>query len=128
MSFCGINSALLRSRRGSLSVLAAALAFVNPVTCSSERLDQKAKECCASRRCHTMPSGKKPDCCKIRLLSGGQRFLNVAKATPVLPTLSFSPQPVFSAVRAAQSSPVPLLSPRDHSPPELYTLFCSLLI
>lgn len=47
MSLRGVNLASLRSRRGYLSVLAAALVFLNPVTCSSERLDQKAKQCCA---------------------------------------------------------------------------------
>ena len=128
MSLRGINWTSLRSSRGCLSVLAATLVFLNPVTCFSERLDQKVKECCASRRCHTIPSGKRPDCCKMRLLSGGQHFLNVAKTTPPSPTVSPSSQLVFYAVTVAHCDPAPVLSPREHSPPELYTLFCSLLI
>ena len=128
MSFPRVNWASLRSRRGCLSVLAAALAFLNPVTCSSERLDQKAKECCTSRRCHTVPSGKKPDCCKISFLNGGQRFLNVAKTTPPSPTVSPASQIVFCVATVAHADPAFVVSPREHSPPELYTLFCSLLI
>lgn len=130
MSLRGVIWVSLRSRRGCLSVLAAALVFLNPVTCFSERLDQKAKACCASRRCHTTPSRNRPDCCKIRLLSGGQSFLTVGKTTPQRPTVCLPSQcsVVFAAVRVADSSPVPILSPRDHSPPGLYTLFCSFLI
>ncbi len=130
MSFRGFNWTLPCSPRGCLSVVAAALVFLNPITCFTERLDEKAQQCCASRRCHTTPSRNKPDCCKIRLLSGGQPFLSVGKTVPQAPTLfpqsisetEFSPTPVLPAV------PVAISRPREHSPPDLYTIFCSFLI
>lgn len=130
MSFRGFNWTSLCSSRAPLSMLAAALVFLNPVTCLTERFDQTAQQCCASRRCHTSPSRNKPDCCKIRLLASGQAFLTVSKTIPRGPALSIHSItiPVFSAAPVLRTIPIPVPSPSEHSPPELFTLFCSFLI
>ena len=128
MSLRGLKH--LHTRRGYLSVLATALIFLNPVMCSNGRLDQQTKQCCASRHCPIGHSPKTPDCCKFRLFAGAQYILTAAKVTSPQRTVPLLAQSslVFSAGAVAHAIRVPAPARRDHSPPELYTLFCSYLI
>ncbi len=88
--------------------------------------DAQAMECCATMPC--TPANHSHDCCKI---------MASALTLSVLPTsrVSLSPpllgviehQPALEIARFVPVTPQPAEA-QQHSPPELYTLYVSLLI
>jgi hypothetical protein len=128
MSFRQFKGISLYRSRAYITVLGAVLIFLNPMTCFSHGVETP-EQCCASKRCHRNSSTNQPDCCKVRLLANGQAFLTVAKIAPHAPVFSHAAREgIFVPARVLPGLPVAALSPREHSPPGLYTFFCSLLI
>src|SRR5258707_4482013 len=88
--------------------------------------DQQSMKCCGSMPCD--PSNQSHDCCKGMVSSQSPNVLPVAHVTLyalvlVVTDILASPQamPYPEASRLAFEAP-------QHSPPELYTLYASLLI
>ncbi len=88
--------------------------------------DQQTMQCCGSMPC--TPANKSHDCCKT-MVSGQTPSIvataRVSMSAPLLVVIEFQP-----AFQIARFVPV-ILQPAEaqqHSPPELYTLYVSLLI
>jgi len=88
--------------------------------------DQQTMECCRSMPC--TPANKTHDCCKTMVSGRTPGVLPTARASlPAPPVAVIGRAPMLEI---ASFIPVltPLVEPQQHSPPELYTLYLSLLI
>ena len=88
--------------------------------------DQQSMKCCGSMPCD--PSNQSHDCCKGMVSSQSPSVLPVANVTfhaPVIVAVDFLPSP--QATQQMEASRLEFEAPR-HSPPELCTLYASLLI
>ena len=88
--------------------------------------DQQSMKCCGSMPCD--PSNQSHDCCKGMVSSQSPSVLPVAKVTfhaPLIVAVDSLASPL--ATQQIEASPLEFLAPQ-HSPPELYTLYASLLI
>ncbi len=88
--------------------------------------DQQSMKCCGSVPCD--PSNQSRDCCKGMVSSQSPGVLPIANVTfhaPLIVSVDFLPSP--RATQQIEASPLEFLAPQ-HSPPELYTLYASLLI
>jgi hypothetical protein len=88
--------------------------------------DQQSMKCCASMPCD--PSNQSHDCCKGMVSAQSPNVLPVAHVTLHTPVMV-----VTDILASPQATPYPDVSRLDdkatqHSPPELYTLYSSLLI
>jgi len=96
-------------------------------TCMSAMTqDQQSMKCCGSMPCD--PSNQSHDCCKGMVSSQSPSVLPVAHVTLHAPVIV-----VTDILASPQAMPYPEASRLDfeapqHSPPELYTLYGSLLI
>src|SRR5258708_39676789 len=113
-------------RRNLLIFLAAvALLGLQFADCmSTATQDQQSMQCCGSMLCD--PSNQRHDCCKGMVSSQPPSVLPVASVTfhaPLIVSVGFLPSP--RATQQIEASPLEFLA-RQHSPPELYTLYASL--
>jgi hypothetical protein len=88
--------------------------------------DQQSMQCCGSMPCD--PSNQSHDCCKSMVSSQSPSVLPVAHLTLHAPVMV-----VTDILVSPQAVPYPEVSRLDfealqHSPPELYALYSSLLI
>ena len=88
--------------------------------------DQQSMKCCGSMPCD--PSNQSHDCCKGMVSSQSPSVLPGAQITLHAPIMV-----VTDILGSPQATPYPEVFPLDfeasqHSPPELYTLYSSLLI
>lgn len=88
--------------------------------------DQQSMQCCGSMPCD--PSNQTHDCCKGMVSAQSPNVLPVAHVTLHAPVMV-----VIGILASVQVSSYPALPRLDfeapqHSPPELYTLYASLLI
>jgi hypothetical protein len=88
--------------------------------------DQQSMKCCGSMPCD--PSNQSHDCCKGMVSSQSPSVLPVAHVTLHAPAMV-----VTDILTSPQAMPYPEASRLNfeapqHSPPELYTLYASLLI
>jgi len=88
--------------------------------------DQQSMKCCGSMPCD--PSNQSHDCCKGMVSAQSPNVLPVAHVTLPAPAMV-----VTDILASPQLSSYPAVSRLDfeapqHSPPELYTLYASLLI
>ena len=93
---------------------------------SALTMDQQSMQCCGSMPCD--PSNQSHDCCKTMVSSESPSVLPVAHATLHAPVMV-----VTDVLASSQATPYAEVSRLDfeapqHSPPELYTLYSSLLI
>jgi len=88
--------------------------------------DPRSMQCCGSMPCD--PSNQTHDCCKGMVSAQSPNVLPVAHVTlhvPLMVVADILPSP--QVTRRTQISRFEFASPQ-HSPPELYTLYASLLI
>jgi len=88
--------------------------------------DQQSMKCCGSMPCD--PSNQSHDCCKGMVSSQSPSVLPVANVTfhaPVIVAVDFLASP--QTMQKMEASRLEFEAPQ-HSPPELYTLYASLLI
>ncbi len=88
--------------------------------------DQQTMECCGSMPCN--PTNQSHDCCKTMVSSQSPSVLPAEHSVLNVPVAAVVDH--FSAsevVAFADASPARFEAPQ-HSPPELYTLYSSLLI
>jgi hypothetical protein len=88
--------------------------------------DQQSMKCCGSMPCH--PANQSHDCCKGMVSSQSPNVLPVAHVTLHAPVVVVSD--VLASPKATshtEASRLDFEAPQ-HSPPELYTLYASLLI
>jgi len=88
--------------------------------------DQQSMQCCGSMPCD--PTNQSHDCCKGMVSSQSPSVLPVAHVTLHAPVMV-----VTDVLASPQATPYPEVSRLDfeapqHAPPELYTLYSSLLI
>ena len=118
---------MIRAGKLVFTVAAAAILLAYSADCFAPgRMDAEAMECCASMPC--TPANQNHDCCKT--MASGQTpsallTARVSLSAPLLAVIEHQPTlEVFSFVPA-------ILQPakaQQHPPPELYTLYGSLLI
>ena len=115
------------SKKLLILVAIVALLGVQPADClSSMTQDQESMQCCGSMPCD--PSNQSHDCCKRMVSAQSPSVLPVAHVTlhaPVMVLTDVLPSPQATPYREA--SRLDFEAPQ-HSPPELYTLYSSLLI
>jgi len=88
--------------------------------------DPQSMQCCGSMPCD--PSNQTHDCCKGMVSAQSPNVLPVAHVTlhvPLMVVADILPSP--QVTRRTQISRFEFAAPQ-HSPPELYTLYASLLI
>jgi hypothetical protein len=100
------------------------LQFVDCMSAMTQ--DQESMQCCGSMPCD--PSNQSHDCCKGMVSSQSPSVLPVAHVTLYAPVMV-----VTDILVSPQVAPYPAVSRLDfeapqHSPPELYALYSSLLI
>jgi hypothetical protein len=93
---------------------------------SAMAVDQHSMQCCGSMPCD--PSNQSHDCCKSMVSSQSPSVLPVAHVMLHAPVMI-----VTDILVSPQAAPYPEVSRLDfeapqHSPPELYALYSSLLI
>src|SRR6267378_2167706 len=88
--------------------------------------DQQSMQCCGSMPCD--PSNQSHDCCKTMVSSQSSSALPAAQVTlhaPVMIATDILPSPQIMPI--SEGSLADLAAPQ-HSPPDLYALYSSLLI
>jgi len=88
--------------------------------------DLQSMKCCGSMPCD--PSNQSHDCCKGMVSSQSPSVLPAANVTfhaPLIVSVDYLPSP--QATRQLEASRFEFEAPQ-HSPPELYALYASLLI
>jgi len=89
-------------------------------------MDAEAIECCASMPC--TPANQSHDCCKTMASALTSSVLPTARVSLTIPLLAvIERQPALEIARSVPLIPQPAEA-QQHSPPELYTLYVSLLI
>lgn len=88
--------------------------------------DPQSMQCCGSMPCD--PSNQTHDCCKGMVSAQSPKLLPVTQATPHAPLMVVATAVASPPITPyAQISRLEFAAP-EHSPPELYTLYASLLI
>ena len=88
--------------------------------------DQQSMQCCGSMPCD--PSNQTHDCCKGMVSAQSPNVLPVTQATHHAPLMVVAIAVTSPPITPyAQISRLEFAAP-EHSPPELYTLYASLLI
>jgi hypothetical protein len=115
--------------RNRLFIVAALVAFLGLqfADCASAMTqDQQSMQCCGSMPCD--PSNQTHDCCKSMASSQSPSVLPAAQVAlhpPVMDVADILPTP---QVLELSEPPRAEFAAPEHSPPELYTLYSSLLI
>lgn len=123
----GMIQIKMRKAKTILLLAVAAVLLLYSLDCFSPgSADAQAMECCATMPC--TPANHSHDCCK-NMASGPTRgVLPTARVSLVPPLLAvIGCQPALEIARFAPVIPQ-LAEAQQHSPPELYTLYVSLLI
>ena len=88
--------------------------------------DAQAMECCATMPC--IPANHSHDCCKTMASAPTTSVLPTTRVSLTIPLLAvIEHQPALEIARSVPVIPQPAEA-QQHSPPELYTLYVSLLI
>ncbi len=89
-------------------------------------VDAQAMECCATMPCTA--ANQSHDCCKTMASAPTPSVLPTARVSLTIPLLAvIEQQPALEIARSVPVIPRPAEA-QQHSPPELYTLYVSLLI
>jgi hypothetical protein len=88
--------------------------------------DQRAKQCCGTSTC--APANQSHGCCKTMTSTEMPRVLVKARVSLDVPSVAVGEHTLM--LETAMLTPLlsPSLEPQRYSPPELYTLYGSLLI
>jgi hypothetical protein len=117
----------MTGKRLSLILAAAALLLLQFADCMSAMTpDQQSMQCCTSMRC--TPANHSHGCCKTMTAPQTPSMVAAARVSlrpPILVIVGYT-----QTLEIARSAPVPVetVETRQESPPELYTLYASLLI
>src|SRR2546430_2276243 len=112
-----------------LLVLLAALALLDLqfADCLSAMThDQQSMQCCGSMPCD--PSNQKHDCCKTMVSSQSSSVLPAAQVTLHAPVMIATDTLLSPEITRISDGSLTDLAAPQHSPPELYALYSSLLI
>ncbi len=110
----------------SFIVALSALLLMQFADCYAMSLDQESMQCCHHMPCN--PANKAHDCCKHMVTAQAPTALPVVHAPFVAPVaIAVGPVPLAEVERTAQVAS-PGTDPPQHSPPDLYIVYASLLI
>jgi hypothetical protein len=114
-------------KRSFLALAAVAVLLLQFADCMSALTpDQQTMQCCGSMPC--TPANKSHDCCKTAISGLTPSVLPTARVSLSAPLLAvIEPQLGLEIARFVPVIPQPAEA-QQHSPPELYTLYVSLLI
>jgi|SRR5579862_5053750 len=117
----------MRPRKLFVVVAACALLLLQFGDCmSAMALDQQSMQCCRSMPC--TPANHSHGCCKDMVSVQTPNMLPAAPVSLHGPTVAVLHYPrMLEIVRLILAPPV-VVEAQEHSPPELYTLYASLLI
>jgi hypothetical protein len=110
-----------------ITVVAAAsfLLLAQFADCMAMSADQQTMKCCHTMPCS--PANHKHDCCK-KMVSAQPSVLPIAHVPLSAPlVIAVEPLPIAEIARLTEIF-WPGIDPPQHSPPDLYTLYASLLI
>ena len=110
----------------SFVVALSALLFMQFADCYAMSLDQQSMQCCHHMPCN--PANKAHDCCKNMVTAQAPNALPAVHVHLVAPVaIAVDWVPLAEVERAAQVAS-PGADPPQHSPPNLYIVYASLLI
>jgi len=110
-----------------LVLAAGALLLLQFADCMSAMTpDQESMQCCGSMPC--TPANQSHDCCKAMLSGQSPNVLPTARVSLHGPAIVLVGTVASVATARLVSSPLNVVEAQQHSPPELYTLYASLLI
>jgi len=117
----------MRKPKTLLLLAVAAVLLLYSMDCFSPgSADAQAMECCATMPC--TPANHSHDCCKTMASAPRSGVLPTARVSLSPPLLGvIQHQPAIEIARFVPVIPQPAEA-QQHSPPELYTLYVSLLI
>ena len=93
---------------------------------SAATQDQQSMQCCGSMPCD--PSNQNHDCCKTMVSSQPSSALPTAQVTLHAPVMIAADTLLSLQIMSISDGSLTDLAAPQHSPPELYTLYSSLLI
>lgn len=110
----------------SLVVAAGVMLVLQFADCYAMSLDRQSMQCCRHMRCN--PANKAHDCCKHMASAQAPSALPVIHAAFVAPVaVAVDSIPLAEVAPTAQVAS-PGIDPPQHSPPDLYLVYASLLI
>jgi hypothetical protein len=101
-----------------------ALQFADCVSPVSD--DQQTMQCCGTMPCN--PTNQSHDCCKTMVSPNASSILPAQHVALQLPATEVSDQFAIPELPVVTEVFQPTFEASEHSPPELYTLYSSLLI
>lgn len=110
------------------TIAVAAMLFLQVQSCMAQPMSsQQDMQCCKSMRCTSANNGQ--DCCKRMVSPNVPTMLPVQQASLKAPAIVVVHYPSIIDLAGRFSSPLSEpIHAQQHSPPELYTLYATLLI
>lgn len=111
----------------SLVVAASFLLLVQFADCMAMSADQQMMHCCRTMPCN--PANSAHDCCKKMVSTQTPSALPIVYNAPLVAPLpvAINPHPIAETIVVAESF-WPRIEAPQHSPPDIYILYASLLI
>jgi hypothetical protein len=110
----------------SLVVAVSFILLIQVADCMAMSADQQTMKCCRTMPCS--PANHTHDCCKKMVTSQTPSVLPIAHIPLSAPlAIALEPLPIAQITRLTEIF-WPGIDPPQHSPPDLYTLYASLLI
>jgi hypothetical protein len=110
----------------SFVVAASVLLFLQFADCYAMSLDQQSMQCCHHMPCN--PANKAHDCCKKMVSAQTPSAVPVVHVPFVAPIAIAVDRVPLTEVQRATEVTWPGIDPPQHSPPDLYIVYASLLI
>jgi hypothetical protein len=110
----------------SFVVAVSVLLLLQLADCYAMSLDQESMQCCHHMPCN--PANKAHDCCKSMVSVQTPSALPVVHAPLVAPIAIAVDLVPFAEVEQAAQIALPGVDPPQHSPPDFYIVYSSLLI
>lgn len=107
-------------------VAASVLLLMQFADCYAMSLDQKSMQCCHHMPCN--PSNKAHDCCKNMVSAQAPSAVPVVHAPFVAPLAIAVDWVPLTKVQRTTKAAWSGIDPQQHSPPDLYIVYASLLI
>jgi hypothetical protein len=120
------GTGLMFQKITSFVVAASVMVLLQFADCYAMSLDQQSMQCCHHMPCN--PANKAHDCCKNMVSAQAPSAVPVVHGPFVAPiAIAVDSVPLTEVVRTSQVAS-PGVDPPQHSPPNLYIVYASLLI